>query len=420
MITNLIESRVKQDLETIATFGALSTGGVTRLALTKEDLQARNYLLQQMEELNLSVTVDAVGNMFGRRKGLKDISPVLIGSHLDTVVEGGDFDGIAGVIAALEVMRRIHENAIQTIRPVELVNFTAEESSRFLTATLGSKCMKGSLTMDQLKSMKDSNSISFYEALHQAGFQPEQLDTVKKNQGDYHSFIELHIEQGPVLEVENKSIGIVTAIAAPTRLKVHVKGVADHSGTTPMHLRNDALVGASELVVALETLARTNAGPHTVATVGNVLVTPGVMNVIPGEVTLLVDIRDIYMEDKNQAVELFLKEMDQVAQKRNLQITYELLVNDSPVPLSDKIISYLKANTQKLNEPYQVMHSGAGHDAMNLVPITDVGMIFVPSRNGISHNKLEHTDLKHILKGIDLLYETVIQLAMEDEEDEYI
>lgn len=409
-------NRVNEDLVTIAAFGALSSGGVTRLALTKEDLNVRQYLIEKMKETNLSITMDAVGNTFGKREGLKNLSPVLIGSHLDTVVEGGNYDGIAGVIAALEVMRRLNEESIETIRPIEMINFTAEESSRFLTATLGSKCMRGSLTIEQLKSMKDSSSISFYEALKQAGFQPEQLETVKKKKGDYHAFMELHIEQGPVLEVENKSIGIVTAIAAPTRLKVHVKGVADHSGTTPMHLRNDALVGASDLIVALETIASSKAGDHTVATVGNVLVQPGVMNVIPGEVTLLVDIRDIHMEDKNKAVGLFLKEIDQVAQKRNLQITHELLVNDTPVHLSSKIIHCLKENAQKLNEPYQVMHSGAGHDAMNLVPITDVGMIFVPSKDGISHNKLEHTDLEHILKGIDLLYETVIQLAMEEEE----
>lgn len=409
-------NRVNEDLVTIAAFGALSSGGVTRLALTKEDLNVRQYLIEKMKETNLSITMDAVGNTFGRREGLKNLSPVLIGSHLDTVVEGGNYDGIVGVIAALEVMRRLNEESIETIRPIEMINFTAEESSRFLTATLGSKCMRGSLTIEQLKSMKDSSSISFYEALKQAGFQPEQLETVKKKKGDYHAFMVLHIEQGPVLEVENKSIGIVTAIAAPTRLKVHVKGVADHSGTTPMHLRNDALVGASELIVALETIASSKAGDHTVATVGNVLVQPGVMNVIPGEVTLLVDIRDIHMEDKNKAVGLFLKEIDQVAQKRNLQITHELLVNDTPVHLSSKIIHCLKENAQKLNEPYQVMHSGAGHDAMNLVPITDVGMIFVPSKDGISHNKLEHTDLEHILKGIDLLYETVIQLAMEEEE----
>lgn len=416
MKTNTKSNRVNDDLVTIAAFGALSSGGVTRLALTKEDLNARQYLIEKMKETNLSITMDAVGNTFGRREGLKNLPPVLIGSHLDTVVEGGNFDGIAGVIAALEVMRRLNEESIETIRPIEMINFTAEESSRFLTATLGSKCMRGSLTIEQLKSMKDSSSISFYEALKQAGFQPEQLETVKKKKGDYHAFMELHIEQGPVLEVENRSIGIVTAIAAPTRLKVHVKGVADHSGTTPMHLRNDALVGASELIVALETIASTKAGDHTVATVGNVLVQPGVMNVIPGEVTLLVDIRDIHIEDKNKAVGLFLKEIDQVAQKRNLQIAHELLVNDTPVPLSSKIIHCLKENAQKLNEPYQVMHSGAGHDAMNLVPITDVGMIFVPSKDGISHNKLEHTDLEHILKGIDLLYETVIQLAMEEEE----
>lgn len=418
MLATLVKAeraRVKEDLDIISRFGGLPQGGVTRLALSKEDMNARNYLIKKMVEAGLSVKIDAVGNTFGRREGKRDLAPVLIGSHLDTVPEGGNYDGIAGVIAALETIRLLNENGIQTVRPIEVVNFTAEESSRFLTATMGSKCMKGALTLEKIKVMKDNNGISFYDALEAAGFEPEKLATVKKNQGDYHAFIELHIEQGPVLESERKSIGIVTAIAAPTRMKITIKGKADHSGNTPMNLRKDALTGACEIVLALERIARTEAGKHTVGTVGDVQVTPGAMNVIPGEVTLLVDIRDIASNDKDKAYDKFLKVIEDVGNKRGLMIEHQLLVSDTPVQLSSKIINTIQTETKELGYSYKVMHSGAGHDAMNLVPITDVGMIFIPSVDGVSHNIHEFTEIEDICKGAEVLFASLCKLAMEDE-----
>lgn len=418
MLATLVKAeraRVKEDLDIISRFGGLPQGGVTRLALSKEDMNARNYLIKKMVEAGLSVKIDAVGNTFGRREGKRDLAPVLIGSHLDTVPEGGNYDGIAGVIAALETIRLLNENGIQTVRPIEVVNFTAEESSRFLTATMGSKCMKGALTLEKIKVMKDNNGISFYDALEAVGFEPEKLATVKKNQGDYHAFIELHIEQGPVLESERKSIGIVTAIAAPTRMKITIKGKADHSGNTPMNLRKDALTGACEIVLALERIARTEAGKHTVGTVGDVQVTPGAMNVIPGEVTLLVDIRDIASNDKDKAYDKFLKVIEDVGNKRGLMIEHQLLVSDTPVQLSSKIINTIQTETKELGYSYKVMHSGAGHDAMNLVPITDVGMIFIPSVDGVSHNIHEFTEIEDICKGAEVLFASLCKLAMEDE-----
>ncbi|RID87539.1 Zn-dependent hydrolase [Mesobacillus zeae] len=408
-------TRIKEDIETIARFGGLSEGGVTRLALSKEDMDGRKYLIEKMKEAGLNVTIDAVGNTIGRREGKKKLAPIMIGSHLDTVPCGGNYDGIAGVIAALETIRMLNDEGVETVRPIEVVNFTAEESSRFLTATMGSKCMKGSLTIDKIKSLKDKNGNSFYDALSQAGFEPDKLDSVKKYIGDYHAFIELHIEQGPVLEAEKKPIGIVTFIAAPTRMKINIKGKADHSGNTPMNMRRDALAGASEIILALEKIASEEAGRHTVGTVGDVRVTPGAMNVIPGEVELLVDIRDIDMNEKRKAYELFIESINEVASKRNLIIERELLVNDTPVQMSAKIINTIQEATESLGYPYKIMHSGAGHDAMNLVPITDVGMIFIPSVDGISHNIKEFTEMEDICNGADVLYASLYKLAMEDQ-----
>lgn len=408
-------ARIKEDIEAVACFGKLPQGGVTRLALSKEDMDCRNYLISKMEESGLTVTIDAVGNTIGRREGMKDLAPVLIGSHLDTVPEGGNYDGIAGVITALETIRMLNDEGIETLRPVEVINFTAEESSRFLTATVGSKCMRGSLTIEKIKSLKDKEGISFYDALSKAGFEPEKLADVIKYPGDYHAFIELHIEQGPVLEAENKPIGIVTAIAAPTRMRINIEGKADHSGNTPMSMRKDALAAASEIILAIERIASEEAGKHTVGTVGDVQVTPGAMNVIPGKATLLVDIRDIDSKDKYKAYELFLDSIQEIANRRNVLIETELLIDDTPVQLSSKIINTIQEATESLGYPYKVMHSGAGHDAMNLVPLTDVGMIFVPSIDGVSHNTKEYTEMEDICKGADVLFASLYKLAMEDE-----
>ena len=418
MTKSLVKSdraRVQEDIEAISQFGKLSNGGVTRLALTKEDMAARDYLKRKMKEAGLTIREDAVGNVYGRREGKKDLAPILVGSHLDTVPEGGNYDGIAGVVTALEAVRILNDQGIETTRPIEVVNFTAEESSRFLTATMGTKCIKGGLSIEKIKTMKDKNGISFYEALKEVGFNPDDIESAKVEPGDYHAFIELHIEQGPVLEAEKKPIGIVTAIAAPTRLKVTIKGKADHSGNTPMNLRFDALAGAAELILGLEKIASTESGENTVGTVGDVQVKPGAMNVVPGEATLLIDIRDIYAEDKEKAYKIFLALMKQVAEKRNLQFEHELLVNDTPVQLSSKIIDTIEAEAKNLGYSYKVMHSGAGHDAMNLVPMTDVGMIFVPSVDGVSHNIKEFTEMEDICKGADVLFASLYKLAMEDE-----
>ncbi|WP_048602107.1 M20 family metallo-hydrolase [Rubeoparvulum massiliense] len=412
---NIEKDRIQNDLEQIAQFGKLPQGGVTRLALSDLDMKARTYFIEAMKQAKLDVRVDAVGNIYGRREGKKNLPPVLLGSHLDTVPEGGNYDGIVGVTSALEVIRTLNDAGIITERPIEIINFTAEESSRFRASTIGSKAVKGAITSEKMHKMVDKEEISFYQALQNAGYHPEQLDAVKLAPGAYHAFIEMHIEQGPVLERLDKKIGIVTAIAAPTRMHITIEGKADHSGNTPMNMRQDALAGACEIILAIEEIAKAKAGEHTVGTVGDVSVKPGAMNVIPGEVQLWVDIRDIALEDKKKAVQLLLEKLDEVAQQRGLKVKYEMLSDEVPVQLCPRIIQSIQAVTEKLNYPYHVMHSGAGHDAMNLVPITDVGMIFVPSQAGISHNIAEFTAIDDIALGANVLLHTVYQLSMEGE-----
>lgn len=406
--------RLQRDFDNISQFGLLPNGGVTRLAFSKEDLKAREYLRQTMEDLNLQVSIDAFGNMRGRREGKYNLPPVVIGSHLDTVPDGGHFDGVVGVIAALEVIRVLNNRGIVTERPIEVINLSCEESSRFRAGTLGSKVIVGKVSKDNLIKFVDKDGISLYEALEKSGYKPEELEKCRIEPGEIYAFIEMHIEQGPVLEQENKEVGIVTAIAAPTRFKVIFEGVADHSGNTPMHLRKDALTAASELILGVEEIAKNQAGEKTVGTVGYVYVQPGAMNVVPGKVELGIDIRDINMQDKQRAVSKVIKLLSTIQEKRGINISYEVLSDEEPVTLSDKIVKSLEEEAKKLNLSYMLMPSGAGHDAMYMTNITDVGMIFIPSIDGVSHNIKEYSRMEDIAKGTELLLDTTLKLTQEE------
>ena len=413
LLGNIMKNRLQHDFDQISRFGALPGGGVTRIAFTKEDFQARNWLKLQMEKAGLTVSIDAVGNMRGRRAGRCELPPVMMGSHLDTVPQGGDFDGVVGVLAALEVVRRLNDRQLVTKRPVEVINFSAEESSRFGVGTLGSKAMTGTIDLKTAKTLVDKEGVSLYQALKNNSFPVDEMDSAIVLPGQIHGFVEIHIEQGPVLESRKCSVGIVTAIAAPTRFKVIIKGRSDHSGSTPMNMRKDALAGASELILGVERIAGKEAGNATVGTVGYCLVTPGSMNVIPGQVELGIDIRDTHPRDKKNAVSAVKTLMDQIAEKRGLTIVCHQLCNDTPVTLSEKMILSLKAAAHETHQACILLPSGAGHDAMNMARITNVGMIFIPSLGGISHNTAEYSQMKDIEAGTRVLLETIIQLAQE-------
>lgn len=408
--------RIEKDFVNIAEFGRLSNGGVTRLAFSQEDLQARDYLKKAMEEIGLKVTIDPFGNMRGRREGKRDLAPVMIGSHLDTVPNGGNYDGVLGVIGALEVIRVLNDEGIVTKRPIEVVNFSCEESSRFRAGTLGSKFLVGKISVEDIKKYVDKDGISLYDALKSWGLDPEEMPKYQLKKDDLYAFLELHIEQGPVLEKENLQVGIVTAIAAPTRFRVAVKGRADHSGNTPMYMRKDALTAASELILAVERIAASEAGERTVGTVGYINVVPGAMNVIPGEVELGIDIRDINSADKKVAVAKVKEAIEKIKEKRNLEINYTIIADEEPVVLSEKIINFLEEEAKEAGLRYIKMPSGAGHDAMHMTEVTNVGMIFIPSIDGVSHNIKEFSRLEDMARGTELLLKTTLKLAQEGDE----
>ncbi|MCR1836492.1 Zn-dependent hydrolase [Rodentibacter caecimuris] len=408
MLVNL--QRVQHLIEKLASISS-SSDELTRLAFTTEDEKAHNVIIELCRQYNLSVKRDAIGNLFIRKAGKEDHLPaVAFGSHIDTVVNAGKFDGPLGVIGGLEILLQLCEQNIQTRYPLELIVFTCEESSRFNFATLGSKVMCGVINQEKLSRLRDKQGNTLAEAMAKIGMDFNLINQAKRDGKEFKCFFELHIEQGPRLANENKTIGVVTGIAAPIRGIVRINGQADHSGATAMHYRHDALLGGAELSLAIEQAA-INAKHSTVATVGNLTAKPGVMNVVPGYCELLVDIRGTHTEARDSVLAVLQKEIENVAEKRGLSIEFQLISKDNPVVLPQAMIEQIENAAKSLGYSYEIMPSGAGHDAMHMATLCPTGMIFVPSHLGISHNPLEFTKWKDIEAGIKVLQKVVLEQA---------
>jgi allantoate deiminase len=403
--------RIKRDIEELAKFNSTPGEGLTRFSLTDADRGARNYLKSELSKLNLKVYEDAAGNIFGRMDGKDKKAPsILIGSHFDSVKNGGNFDGPAGVVMALEIMRVLRERNVVTKYPIEFVAMIEEEGGRFGSGVFGSRAMTGKVTYAQLLNNKDSEGISMAEAFEKFGFDPREIKKAQRRPEDVKAFIELHIEQGPILESEKKDIGLVEFIVGINEFEVTVKGRPDHAGTTPMNMRKDALVAASQLVSNIEHFA-TEAGNGTVATVGTLNVFPGAANIVPGKVTFTVDIRS----KKKSCIEKVRKQIEskliEIQEKLGLSWDIKDMLLVDPVEMSHEIMDIFEETAEKLGFSYKKMISGAGHDAMVMTSITDTGLVFVPSKNGRSHCPEEWTDYEDLQRGIELIYHTVVKLG---------
>jgi len=406
--------RLLADLDAFAAIGGDGRGGVTRLAFTEADREARRLLQERLTAAGLAVRVDAIGNVFGRRAGRQDgLPPVLLGSHLDSVPNGGRFDGPLGVVAALEVVRMLDDARTETRRPMEVVCFVAEESSRFGSGTLGSKAVVGKLAAESLERLRDGEGRTLAEVLRGCGFSPDRLAEVRRRPGGYHAYLELHLEQGAVLEHAGIPVGLVTGIAAPTRFRVTYTGRADHSGATPMPMRRDALVAAAELVLSVRRIVLAHGSPTSVGTVGVLTVQPGAMNVIPGQAILGIDLRDIDADAKRRIAKKVQAAARRIARKWTLDVAVETLTDELPVPLPERIRQISKAACQACGIPCMELPSGAGHDAMYLAEIAETGMLFVRCREGISHNPAEFVEPRDIAAGTAVLAETALRLADE-------
>lgn len=405
--------RLVKDFEDMAQLTA-SGEGINRLAFTDADWEGRQYIIDRMTDAGLSVEIDDFGNVIGYKIGKKaDLPVVMVGSHTDSVPNGGNYDGVVGVLSAIEVIRGMTDDGYEHDHTIAVVSFMCEESGRFGNATLGSKAMRGELTLQDLHRLVDKQGISLYEALKGRNLNPDGIETMAYKR-PVKSFTEIHIEQGKVLEHEQKTIGIVTGIAAPERFYVTIRGNADHSGATPMNLRHDALCGASKIILGIEEIASMQEEPPVVGTVGVVEVTPGAMNVIPGAVKLGVDIRSISKVARNSVVTLVKEFIDITAEKRGLSYTIETIAQDHPVEMHPAMIREIEEAVKSVGIGYMTMPSGAGHDAMHWAEAVPTGMIFIPCRDGISHNPAEFAEMDDIVTGAEVLDKVLRKLSLEE------
>ncbi|SDJ52985.1 Zn-dependent hydrolase [Salimicrobium halophilum] len=409
------KERIQETLDTFNSIGERPEG-MQRLAYTMEERQVHDMFAELCAKAGMQVRVDEVGNVIARKEGrIKEASPVAIGSHLDTVYTGGKYDGTGGVVVGLEVVRRLNEKQVMTDHPIELIAFVAEESSRFGMSTIGSKAMAGLLSEDSTEKAKDKEGISLKQAMERAGFPGADIAEAKREEGAMQAFLELHIEQGQELERTGKKVAIATGVAAPTRLEVIVQGRSAHSGTTSMDIRKDALSAASRLVLKIEEAAKQESSHKTVATVGVLDVSSGAMNVVPGEVAFKVDIRGLDIASKQRVIAAIESESSVLESEKGMTISMEVLSDEEPILLDSEIQEVLKGACASVDIDPLYIPSGAGHDAMNMAKICPTGLLFVPSRNGISHNPEEFTPIEDFVTGADVLEQAVMKLAVTKE-----
>jgi len=407
-------NRIKEDIENISKFNSTPEEGCTRFSFTPEDRLARDYLINEMKKIGLQITVDAIGNIRGRLEGRNPKGPsVLTGSHIDTVPHGGNFDGVLGVVAGLEILRTIVEKEIKHDNPIELIIFIEEEGCNFGTPMAGSKALTGMISWQELKQLVNSSGVSIYDAAKRFGLQPDKLQDFLLNPSEIKAMLELHVEQSVVLENSKTSVGIVERIAGVRRLEVIFEGVSNHAGATPMNLRQDPLAAASKIIAAIDGIVERKAYNTTVATVGKIDCYPNVINVIPEKILFTVDIRDVNSKGMD-IVELEIRAMvDEVTKTYSVKSELRITGEAPAIQLSPHIVSIIEESAKSKKIQSLKMNSGATHDACILSRITDVGMIFVPSIGGRSHVPEESTKYEDIKDGVEILLEAILKLANE-------
>ncbi|HEY1277381.1 MAG TPA: M20 family metallo-hydrolase [Thermoleophilaceae bacterium] len=388
-----------------------AAGGVTREVFTPTYGRALDWVAELMEGTGMETRIDAFGNLWGRWEGAEPGLPrVVTGSHVDTTLNAGRYDGVVGVLGAIEAVRSLREAGHGPRRSIEVVSFAGEEP-RFGTGCIGSRALVGQLEPEDLERLRDRDGVSLADALRGAGLEPGRVPEARIDPDAVHAFLELHIEQAAVLEAYGEPIGVVTAIAAPHDFRLRLRGAATHAGATPMDLRRDALAGASEVMLELERLARSSPSGTTVGTVGVIRAHPGAINVVPGEVELDVDVRDSDLGAREAVVDGLLEAARQIAARRRLELEVEPIVRDTPVDCSETVVEAVVAACEEAGLPYRRMTSGAYHDAMIMAAKVPVGMLFVPSAGGVSHHPDEYTAPEQIDAGVLVLAGALARLA---------
>ncbi len=409
--TNLEEETLRL-LNWLGYFGKDPEGGISRLLYSESWVKAQKALETLFVDEGLKVQYDEIGNLFGRLEGNKYFDEtILTGSHVDTVKNGGLYDGQYGIIAGVLAVKYLKERYGPPLRNIEVVSMAEEEGSRFPFTFWGSKNIVGETGPEDVKHLQDFNGISFVDAMHGAGFtfnsHPIRMD--------FKSFVELHIEQGNVLEIENKSVGIVEHIVGQRRFTFEITGEANHAGTTPMKYRKDAVNAVSRMVHTIYNTA-IQFGDPLVATVGRINIEPNIVNVVPGNATFTLDARHIDKNVLNQFTDQVISETEQIADKMGMIVKADMWMDADPVPMNPELVEVIQRLCDENAVNYKKMHSGAGHDAQIIAPHIPTAMIFVPSHKGISHSPYEFTDVNDLTEGVKVLAQTLYELAYSDEE----
>lgn len=405
------QDRLRRRIEELAEIGKIGETGVCRLALSAEDRAGVELVRGWMEEAGLQTRIDHFGNLIGRLDGRNPDAPILmIGSHIDSQPYGGRFDGTIGVLGGLEVLQTMNERGIVPDQPIEVVAFCDEEGCRFQKGLFGSRGILGKLEPDELE-RTDKNGITRKQALLDFGCDPDRFEESIYEQGGIGAYLELHIEQGPILDKDEEPVGIVSAISGPLWWTVEMTGFAGHAGSVPMPMRQDALLGAAKVIVALNELAKLDPSAPTVGTVGHLQVFPDSRNIIPEKVRFTVDLRDIDLNRRNQREQELRQEIEQIAMQHGLHYTITEDTNSEPRYCAPWIKDIIREESTKLDLHAPELMSGPFHDALALSYVCDYAMIFVRCRDGISHNPQEYASFEDIACGTELLYKTVQRIC---------
>jgi N-carbamoyl-L-amino-acid hydrolase len=398
-------NRISNRIFELAKFGLDDKGRGYRVAYTKADIEGRAWFMDLMKKAGLNPIIDAAGNIIGKRKGKNaSLKPIAFGSHIDMVPDGGNYDGTVGSIGALEIIETLNENNIITDHPLELIIFSNEEGG-----TIGSIAMVGNLTPEGLL-QKSQSGLTMAEGIKAIGGNPDHIQSCIRYKGDLHAWLELHIEQGGILESENLKIGVVEGIVGLRHWIVTLEGFANHAGTTPMNRRQDALLAASKFVIAVNEVVNSVKGNH-VGTVGKMTLQPGAYNVIPGKVVLGLEIRDLSDDKIDMLFAQIEKRAAIIANESKVKIMFELQANASKPALTNKVLQQVIFNaSNELGLTTKLMQSGAGHDSQEVAFIAPSAMIFIPSVGGISHSPKEFSTILDIANGTNVLLKTILAI----------
>ncbi|UKK98363.1 M20 family metallo-hydrolase [Brevibacillus brevis] len=405
------EERLQKRIEQLAQIGKIGETGVCRLALSAEDRAGVELVRSWMEEAGLQTRIDDFGNLIGRMMGKDEQAPILmIGSHIDSQPYGGQYDGVIGVLGGLEVVQTLNEQGIMPTQPIEVVAFCDEEGCRFQKGLFGSKGILGMLDPTDLE-RTDKNGITRRQALVDFGCDPDRLEASIYPKGSIGAYLELHIEQGPILDDAKEAIGIVSAISGPLWWTVELTGFAGHAGSVPMPMRKDALVGAAKVILAVNELAKLDPQAPTVGTVGHLEVFPDSRNIIPERVRFSIDLRDIDLQRRDEREQALREAIELAAVEGGLQYTITEDTNSDPRYCADWIKAIMHEESSKLGASVRELMSGPFHDALALSYVCDYGMIFVRCKDGISHNPKEYAAYEDVALGTELLYKTVLRMS---------